>query len=158
MLQAARGIPAWRAPRIVALLLASSFAEGAALFWLAQPWHRQGTPTLALVFGALLLARISAWYAYRVRIEGHVAPRALAALDRAGRVLLTGGTVVPLALVVAALAAGGTTGTVLAALAGLAAAAAGAFVKFTLITRAGFNQGFALPRLPVRGQAPRGAR
>lgn len=158
MLRAARGIPAWRAPRVVALLLATSFAEGAALFWLAQPWHGQGTPLLVLVFGALLLARIALWYAYRLRLEGHVARRALAALDRAGGVLLIGGTVVPLALLVAALAAGGTTGTALAALAGLAAAPAGAFVKFALITRAGFNQGFALQRLPVRGQAPRGTR
>lgn len=158
MLQAARGIPAWREPRTVALLLAGSFAEGAALFWLAQPWHGQGTPLLALVFGALLLVRIAAWYAYRVRLAGHVAPRALAALDRAGQLLLILGTAVPLALLVAALAAGGAAGTALAALAGLAAVAAGAFVKFTLIARAGFNQGFALQRLPVRGGAPRGTR
>jgi hypothetical protein len=25
-------------------------------------------------------------------------------------------------------------------------------MKFALVTRAGFNQGFALPHLPVRGQ------
>ena len=31
------------------------------------------------------------------------------------------------------------------------AVAAGGWFKFTLITRAGFNQGFALARLPVRG-------
>ncbi|MFZ5539390.1 MAG: phenylacetyl-CoA:acceptor oxidoreductase, partial [Pseudomonadota bacterium] len=65
--------------------------------------------------------------------------------------------IVPLALLVAVLAAGWAADGALAALAGLAAALAGAFVKFTLITRAGFNQGFALPRLPVRGQAPREA-
>jgi hypothetical protein len=29
----------------------------------------------------------------------------------------------------------------------------GACFKFTLVTRAGFNQGFALQRLPVRGVA-----
>jgi phenylacetyl-CoA:acceptor oxidoreductase subunit 2 len=155
MLQAARGIAAWREPRVVALLLATSFAEGAALFWLAQPWHGQGTPLLALVFGALLLARIAVWHAYRRRLDGCAAPRALAALDRAGRLLLLGGTVVPLALLMAALAAGGATGSAIAALAGLAGAVAGAYLKFTLITRAGFNQGFALPRLPVRGQPPR---
>ncbi len=156
MLQAARGIPAWREPRVVALLLATSLAEGAALFWLGEPWHGQGAPLLALVFGALLLVRIAAWYAYRRRLDERIAPRAAAALDIAGGALLVGGTVVPLALLVAALSAGGAAGSALAALAGLAAASAGAFVKFTLITRAGFNQGFALQRLPVRGQAPRG--
>jgi len=152
MVQAARGIPAWREPCVVALLLATSLAEGAGLFWLAQPWHRQGSTPLALVFGALLLVRIVVWYAYRARLDGHAAPRALAALDRAGRVLLLGGTVVPLALLAVALVGGSAAA---AAWAGLAAAPAGAFVKFTLITRAGFNQGFALQRLPVRGQAPR---
>ena len=41
-----------------------------------------------------------------------------------------------------------------ASLAGLAATLAGAWLKFVLVTRAGFNQGFALPHLPVRGVAP----
>ena len=33
----------------------------------------------------------------------------------------------------------------------LTALAAGLWFKFTLVTRAAFNQGFALPHLPVRG-------
>jgi hypothetical protein len=33
---------------------------------------------------------------------------------------------------------------------------AGAYLKFTLITRAGFNTGFALRELPVRGARPFG--
>jgi phenylacetyl-CoA:acceptor oxidoreductase 26-kDa subunit len=41
--------------------------------------------------------------------------------------------------------------TVLAALAGASAAFAGAYFKYTLVTRASFNQGFALTKLPVRG-------
>ena len=50
-----------------------------------------------------------------------------------------------------------------AAVAGAAALVAGAWFKLKLVTRAGFNQGFALARLPVRGvrrgaePAPRGA-
>jgi phenylacetyl-CoA:acceptor oxidoreductase subunit 2 len=39
----------------------------------------------------------------------------------------------------------------LAAVGGLGAALAGAWFKHTLVTRAGFNQGFALLHLPVRG-------
>jgi phenylacetyl-CoA:acceptor oxidoreductase subunit 2 len=38
-----------------------------------------------------------------------------------------------------------------APLAGAAAIATGLWLKFTLVVRAAFNQGFALPRLPVRG-------
>jgi phenylacetyl-CoA:acceptor oxidoreductase subunit 2 len=68
--------------------------------------------------------------------------------------LQVAGTAVPLALV--ALLVAGAVGsgqvTIVAALAGLAAAFAGAYLKFTLVTRAGFNQGFVLAHLPVRGQ------
>lgn len=151
MLQAARGIAAWREPLTVALLLATSFAEGAGLFWLAQPWHGQGTAPLALLFGALLVVRMSIVHAHRQRLGGRAAPRALAALDRAGRVLLVAGTVAPIALLLVAAVADGVAAGALAALAGAAALSAGAFLKFTLITRAGFNQGFALNQLPVRG-------
>jgi len=37
------------------------------------------------------------------------------------------------------------------AAAGSSALAAGLWFKFTLVTRAAFNQGFALTQLPVRG-------
>ena len=63
------------------------------------------------------------------------------------------GTLAPLVLIAIILfgvIAGAATHWV-AALAGLAAALAGAYAKLTLVTRAGFNQGFALAHLPVRG-------
>jgi phenylacetyl-CoA:acceptor oxidoreductase subunit 2 len=40
---------------------------------------------------------------------------------------------------------------VLQLVAGLVALAGGLWFKYTLVTRAGFNQGYALPHLPVRG-------
>jgi hypothetical protein len=63
------------------------------------------------------------------------------------------GTVAPLALVVAIAlgAVSGATTVWVAAMAGIAAALAGAWVKLALITGAGFNQGFTLTHLPVRG-------
>jgi phenylacetyl-CoA:acceptor oxidoreductase subunit 2 len=153
MLQAARGIVAWREPRVVGLLLSTSLAEGAGLFWLAQPWHGYGGAWLALFFGVLLLVRVGAWFAYRRRLTGKAAPRALLALDRASRVLLVGGTALPLVLLVVAVSATVAPSTAIA-LAGLLAALAGSYLKFVLVTRAGFNQGFALPQLPVRGARP----
>ena len=150
MLQAARGIAAWREPLTVALLIGTSLAEGAALFWLLQPWHGQGGTGRALLFGVLLLVRAAVWVGYRQRLAGRVAARARAALDRAGRMLLVGGTAVPLVLLAAGLGTG-VAATALAALAGVLALAAGAYLKFTLITRAGYNQGFALKEVPVRG-------
>ncbi len=152
MLQAARGIPAWREPLSVALLIGTSLAEGAALFWLLQPWHGRGGTALALLFGVALLARAAIWLGYRRRLAGRVASRARIPLDRAGRILLLGGTVAPLLLLL--VAGFGVASTALAALAGLLAVAAGAWLKFTLVTRAGFNQGFALKEVPVRGARP----
>ena len=85
--------------------------------------------------------------------QGNDGPGATAALDRAGRILAIAGTIAPLAFA-AAIGAGLVAGEALppiATTAGLLATLAGAYFKMSLITRAGFNQGFALPHLPVRG-------
>jgi phenylacetyl-CoA:acceptor oxidoreductase subunit 2 len=155
MLQAAKGIPAWREPLLVPLIVTTGLAEGGGLLLLALPLTGVVTPLLLVVFGLLVLARIALWQAYRRRLARTLARGAAGALDRAGRILRVAGTPVPLALVAVILvgAVSGVQGPVLAAIAGAAAAFAGAYLKFTLVTRAGFNQGFALAHLPVRGQA-----
>ncbi len=149
ILQAARGIPAWRDARTTPLIVACALAEGAGLFWLLAGWAH-GSPWLAGVFAALVLARALLWRAWRRSIAASAAPRALAALDPPGKYLLWIGSALPLGL--AALAAAGVVAaTALMALAGLLVAATGAYFKFALITRGAFNQGFALTSLPVRG-------
>jgi phenylacetyl-CoA:acceptor oxidoreductase subunit 2 len=155
MLQAAKGIPAWREPLLVPLILATGLAEGGGLVLLALPFTGVVTPLLLVAFGLAVLVRLAVWQAYRGRLAGAVTRGAAHALDRAGQVLQVAGTAVPLALaaVILAGAMSGMQVPVLAAIAGLAAAIAGAWLKFTLVTRAAFNQGFALTHLPVRGQA-----
>jgi phenylacetyl-CoA:acceptor oxidoreductase subunit 2 len=153
LLQAAKGIPAWREPQLVPLIVITGLAEGAGVFLVTAPLHRAATLPLLGAFGTLLVVRVLVWFAYRHRLAGKAAPGAAAALDRAGRVLQIAGTLVPIALALA-IAAGLVAGDALlsvVAVAGLFAALAGAYFKFTLVTRAGFNQGFALPHLPVRG-------
>jgi phenylacetyl-CoA:acceptor oxidoreductase 26-kDa subunit len=44
----------------------------------------------------------------------------------------------------------------LAVLAGVLAAAAGGWFKYTLVCRAAFTQGFALPQTPARGEGRAG--
>ena len=150
ILRASRGIPAWREPRVVPFVVATGLAEGGALLLLAPPSQR--APWLPGLVAALLLVRIALWAAYRQRL----AARARAALAAPGRALVWGGTALPLALI--ALAAAGVAAGASLALAGAVAAASGAWVKFALVTRAGFNQGFALARLPVRGVPRQGGR
>ena len=152
ILQAARGIPAWRDARTTPLIVCCALAEGAGLFWLLAGWSHGNAP-LAGLLAALVVVRALLWRAWRQGIADSAAPRALAALDLPGRWLLWGGSVAPLALIAVAMSgvAGGIAASVLIALAGLLVAATGAWFKFTLITRGAFNQGFALTRLPVRG-------
>lgn len=145
ILRAARGIPAWREPRIVPFIVVTGLAEGGGLLLVFAPALGEARPWLWGIVAALLLLRLALWAAYRRRLGA----RARAALGTADLALLWAGTLIPLALM-AIVAAGGLP-QVLVALAGLLAAAAGAWVKFAIVTRAGFNQGFALARLPVRG-------
>jgi phenylacetyl-CoA:acceptor oxidoreductase subunit 2 len=138
ILRAAKGIPAWRAPEVVPLVLATSLAEGAGLALLFEP----DSFALAL-FVAALIGRAMAWAGYRAALAQSPAR---AALESAGKALVQIGTLVPLALVL-----GGIFQPQAAILAAIAAILAGWWFKFTLVTRAALNQGFALPRLPVRG-------
>jgi len=158
ILRAAKGIPAWRTPEVVPLILATGLVEGTGLLAiacaLAAPAHALARP-VAAALALLLVARAVAWHAYRRRLA---APRAaLAALDRAAPLFHHVGN-----WVAAALAAGAAVFApeAMAALAGAAsgvlAVAGGWILKFVLVARAGFNQGFALPYLPVRGSGPPG--
>jgi len=152
MLQAAKGIPAWREPLLVPLVVATGLAEGGGLFLVAVPFTGIATPGLLATVGVLAIARLLVWQAYRRRLAGGIARDAARALDRAGAVLQWVGTAVPVALI-ALSALPGASLPAGAVVAGLGLAVAGAYLKFTLVTRAAFNQGFALAHLPVRGTA-----
>ena len=134
ILHAARGIPAWRAPQAVALVMSSGLAEGAALCVLFSQ-----DPLLLSFFALALLFRALAWARYRAAVK---AP----ALEAPGKALVQIGTVAALALLLLSFEVPQAAG-----LAAAAAIATGWRVKFALVTRAAFHQGFSLPRLPVRG-------
>ncbi len=153
IVQGAKGIPAWREPIVAPLLVTTGLAEGAGLLLLMMPSFAEHQPVVLGLVGILVLVRALLWPIYRRRLAVRAAPRALAALDAAGNWLQHTGSIVPLLLIALSTSgiASGMLREVLLALAGLLIAAAGAWLKFTLITRAGFNQGFALAHLPVRG-------
>ena len=150
MLRAAKGIPAWRVPALAWLIFTTALAEGAGLFVLLATLFDTPAKGVLGYFSLALLARGLAWSIYRGSVAKSAVRPALAALDRAGKVLIQFGTIAPLALLLLGLlAADIARGAVL--LAGVGALAAGWQFKFVLITRAAYNQGFALPHLPVRG-------
>jgi phenylacetyl-CoA:acceptor oxidoreductase subunit 2 len=150
ILRASKGIPAWREPTVTAFIVTTGLAEGGGAF-LAGSALADGTQLTGVAFFALaVMARALAWSRYRERLERSVPRRALDALGPAGRMLVQLGTVVPLVLALAGLAFPEFASTAVI-FAGLTALGAGWYLKFVLVTRAAFNQGFALPKLPVRG-------
>lgn len=152
ILQAAKGIPAWREPIVVPLIVASGLAEGAGIFWLATAPSHEGGAAPWLAFGALLVLRAAGLGIWQRRLAARLRGQALAAAVAAGRACQIG-TVLALALLIGAWVAPGPAGWVVAlqALAGALAAGAGVAFKWTLVTRAAYNQGFAIAHLPVRG-------
>jgi phenylacetyl-CoA:acceptor oxidoreductase 26-kDa subunit len=150
MLRASKGIPAWREPAIVPLLVATALAEGGGLWLLLRGAAGGAAWPLWVLFGLALAARLALWSRWRRRLKA--APRALQQVDRAGRVFAVG-TLLPLVLALAALLMPATPllDTLLPPFAGVLALAGGLWFKFTLVTRAAFNQGFSLAQLPVRG-------
>lgn len=134
ILYGAKGIPAWRAPQVVLLIVSTALAEGAGLCLLFTT-----APLLLTWFALALVLRAIAWSRYRAAVPS-------AALEAPGKGLLQIGTLAALLLALA-----GYFFPAAAPIAGAAAIATGLWLKFALVARASFNQGFALPRLPVRG-------
>lgn len=158
MLAANKGIPAWRHPRCMPLIMVSSLAEGAGfLACIASvPLPALGVwGLLGLI--ALIAGRAFLWKMYLGGLIAGGAPegaiKVLGGID--GKFVLFG-HVLPALLVAAALAE--LPGRIVATFAaGIMMIASGWVLKFVLVRRAGFTQGAALQRLPVRGCGSRGA-
>lgn len=144
ILRAAKGIPAWRSPRLEPLLLATALAEGAGAHLLLG---RPGTIAWALLIVGLA-ARWGFWIRWRGALGGP-AQRAIGACARG----FVPATLLPLAAALAALLSPlpAALHAPLGVVAGALALAGGWLFKHALITRCAFNQGFAIPHLPVRG-------
>ncbi|MFZ4481194.1 MAG: DmsC/YnfH family molybdoenzyme membrane anchor subunit [Rhodoferax sp.] len=151
MLPAARGIPAWRSGLMSPLFIVTALCEGTGILLLLDIQSRAAPRAALPAFIVLLVLRLLVWLRYRNSVDGSLAVRARRALDLAGQRLLIVGSAVPVTLLAAGWLAGGSVQPLLTALAGACAAYAGAHVKYTLVTRASFNQGFALQKIPVRG-------
>lgn len=154
ILSAARAIPAWRGPAAAALVFVTALAEGAGLFWVFAAWSLQARG-LVVAFALLVFARAVAWEFWRVRMAADAGAAAAGWVRRLKPWARWPASALPLAL--ALLAAAGVPGApLLLAIAGGLAVVTGAAFKYLLVTRLAFHQGFALPRMPVRG-VPRAA-
>ncbi len=154
MLRGSRGIPAWREKMIVPLIVTTGLAEGAGA-WLALAIVVGASPSRFMLILALLalFARWIAWGAYRRHLTWHGAPAAARkALQAINLQLLVLGTIAPVVLLAAALGFADHAGLI-ALPTGLLGLAEGWLIKDTIVTRAAFNQGFAVPHMPRLGPA-----
>jgi phenylacetyl-CoA:acceptor oxidoreductase subunit 1 len=159
ILYGAKGIPAWRHAAIIPLIVVTGLAEGCGLF-LADAAFRPKLASvvaiMALATGLLAAARALAWRAYTSALTRAGAPaQSLDVLVAHSPALLLGGTLLPLVLLGAATVFA-SAAPFLNAVAGLCIAIAGAETKLIIVTRAGFNQGFAIAHTPVRGAGSAG--
>ncbi len=160
ILKEAKGIPAWRTFWIVPLVITTGLAEGCGLFLaavaqIAPPSHLLVQLATAVAI-ALIALRGWVWRSYQAALKSGGAPlRALTALDDFKSWLFVAGLALPSVLIVSGIVISAAQ-VVLFTLAGIFIAAAGAALKFVIVTRAGFNQGFSLEHTPVRGSGVAG--
>jgi phenylacetyl-CoA:acceptor oxidoreductase subunit 2 len=148
MLYANKGIPAWRHPGAAGMIVATSLTEGAGLLCAGALYWPSLTAFGILLVGLVCL-RFFVWRNYLASLRRVGAPsgtlKAFAAIERP---FAWAGHAAPVVLGIAGVVLGSGS---LVALAGVLAAGAGAWFKYTLVCRAAFTQGFALPWTPSRG-------
>ncbi|MGI9426782.1 MAG: 4Fe-4S dicluster domain-containing protein [Hyphomicrobiaceae bacterium] len=151
ILYAGKGIPAWRAPLVPALLVATGLTEGAGVAMLVLAGLGHETIPKSLLLLASLLAIVTAvfWLVYRHRAKDNGIPaRGRDALGAIHAIVCSWWTVA-IVIMLACLAI-----APLPAYAAFCAAlliGAGALWKYTVIVRASYQQGFVLPKRPGRG-------
>lgn len=154
ILKEAKGIPAWRIVWILPLVIVTGLAEGSGAFLAAVTQVAALDPLVKLAaVTAVALAALRAWIwrFYQAALTAQGAPtRTLAILHDFRTWFFFCGLALPSVLIISGVAMG-IAPRVLFAVAGVCIAATGAALKFIVVTRAGFNQGFALVHTPVRG-------
>ncbi|NJD34515.1 MAG: phenylacetyl-CoA:acceptor oxidoreductase [Betaproteobacteria bacterium] len=157
ILAANKGIPTWRQPRSIPLMVATGLAEGEGFLACVMAFSSgTGSVSALTVLAGLIVLRAIAWKMYLAGLAADGAPEgALKVLgDFDSRFIVVGHVLPALAIGAALGGMPGRAGLVFAA--GLMVVAAGWMLKYTLVRRAAFTQGLALLHLPVRGGGPAG--
>jgi phenylacetyl-CoA:acceptor oxidoreductase subunit 2 len=151
LLKAARGIPAFRESAIVPLIFTTGLVEGGALLVLIESAIGSAAALLIVLIAVGLAARFLVWRAYRSKLSAPgAAPKgAVAALSKINAPLVLAGHLLPLVLITIALSAP-PIARLCASAGAVLALGAGSFLKFAIITRASYAQGFAIPHSPAR--------
>jgi len=147
ILRAAKGIPAWREPAIVILIVSTGVAEGVAYLAIIElALFGQGGHSLMLL-ACLVILRMYAWHLYQKRFLAADPPSTVkAVLPRFGSRFVLFGHLLPLLLVAGAYLAP-PVGLVSAFIAALLVVVSGLHLKFALVVRMSNLQGYGLGEL-----------
>lgn len=155
MLAAGRGIPAWRVAQVVPLIVTTGLAEGTGILlilgWLvAGPGPSSPEGPLAAAALVLIGLRALAWERYRRALSAGAPVAAVEVIAGWTRPFHLLGGILPVLLLLVSLNPAVPDG-VLAAAGGLCLVLSGWRLKYVIVVRAAYNQGFALAHSPQRG-------
>ena len=162
ILHAGKGIPAWRAPLMPWMLIATGVYEGfgiIAILTLLVPSTALTLDFAMLGVGLFAVVNAVLWHMYRRTAKDQgIGPLARRDIDVVTPVVHSIGHAFPIACVLVAIfqASPGIAAWFLA-LAGIGVVAGGVVWKFAVITRACHQQGYAVPKMPQRGSGKRAA-
>ena len=147
ILKAAKGVPTWREPAIVPLIVATGLVEGCGVLAALAMVLLPPPAWLPVALALLVLLRWVAWHLYRSGLQ-----RSQASVASQTRLARLDPWLGPGSLLVVALALGGTLlpplpAAALLALAGIAALVGGWALKVAIVTSAAQLQGYAFGRL-----------
>ena len=151
MLQEARGIPAWREGLMVPLILVTGLVEGASLLLIATTIFGDVIPWLPIILLLLVAIRFGVWRAYFQKLTtlGAAPLQTTKVLSKINQPIVLIGHGLPILLLVITLFVPNSV-PILGTVAAFAALLGGWYMKFNLVARAAFNQGFAIERTPAR--------
>jgi Fe-S-cluster-containing dehydrogenase component len=160
LLKACKGIPAWREPAIVKLIIATGLCEGFGLMLAVSITNSALSPSahaiLSSVFVLFLALRMLAWRLYRNAIDTAAPVETIKVLKSLNAWFMLFGHLVPIMLIAVGYVLVDYS-VYLGVAAGALALGAGWVLKYQLITRASYNQGYAITRTPERGRGGDGA-
>ncbi len=153
ILQAAKGIPAWRVREIVPYMLSTGLAEGFGLLLVLSSTLQSPFVVTRMLLDTtlvLLLGRIVLWHRYWRVLNNDAPAQAIRVLNAAYPVFFLIGFLTPTVLIISARLQL-TQPVILTSIAGVCMSLAGWMSKMTIITRASYKQGYAIPTTPTRG-------
>jgi phenylacetyl-CoA:acceptor oxidoreductase subunit 2 len=155
ILKASRAIRAWRVQEIVAYIIASSILEGAALamiigiLFTSLALH-PALPSILVMLLLVILFRGYTWRRYFNVLKDDAPEGTVAALSKVNTPFMLAGDLLPALLLLVALISDQFI-TTLGVIAGIILVASGWYIKYVIVVKAGFYEGFAMAHTPARG-------